>query len=168
MRASLAVALREYNGRAIRWKVRSTTFTKSNRSVIMPAVPVTFCHSHLKNLVCALLAAPLLGAAAEDAALQKIADVNRSAGSFDASTAERFAKLALACVRKEYPDKISHVLNSDADVAPPRKLTPAFLRVLRLALVGARTLAAGAVIAHVSRGVIRKSRARRFEREPHR
>jgi hypothetical protein len=25
MRASLAVALREYNGRAIRWKVRSTT-----------------------------------------------------------------------------------------------------------------------------------------------
>jgi hypothetical protein len=29
-------------------------------------------------------------------------------------------------VRKEYPNKISHVLNSDADVAPPRKLTPAF------------------------------------------
>ena len=32
----------------------------------------------------------------------------------------------LACVGKEYPNKISHVLNSDADVAPPRKLTPAF------------------------------------------
>ena len=126
MRGSLAVALREYNGRAIRWKVRSTTFTKSNRNVIMLAVPVAFCHSHLKNLVCALLAAALIGAAAEDAALQKIADVNQSAGSFDASTAERFAKLALACVRKEYPNKISHVLNSDADVAPPRKLTPAF------------------------------------------
>src|ERR1043166_5794064 len=45
---------------------------------------------------------------------------------FDAKTAERFAKLALACVHKEYPNKISHVLNSDADVAPPRKLTPAF------------------------------------------
>jgi hypothetical protein len=29
-------------------------------------------------------------------------------------------------VHKEYPNKISHVLNSDADVAPPRKLTPAF------------------------------------------
>jgi hypothetical protein len=40
--------------------------------------------------------------------------------------AERFAKLALACVHKEYPNKISHTLNSDADVAPPRKLTPAF------------------------------------------
>ncbi len=40
--------------------------------------------------------------------------------------AERFARLALACVDKEYPNKISHVLNSDADVAPPRKLTPSF------------------------------------------
>src|SRR5256885_4170913 len=38
---------------------------------------------------------------------------------FDAKAAERFAKLALACVHKEYPNKISHVLNSDADVAPP-------------------------------------------------
>ena len=46
--------------------------------------------------------------------------------AFDAKTAKRFAKLALACVEKEYPNKISHVLNSDADVAPPRKLTPAF------------------------------------------
>ncbi len=45
---------------------------------------------------------------------------------FDAAAAERFAKLALACVAKEYPNHISHVLNSDADVAPPRKLTPAF------------------------------------------
>ncbi len=45
---------------------------------------------------------------------------------FDAATAERFARLALACVDKEYPNKISHVLNSDADVAPPRKLTPVF------------------------------------------
>ena len=46
--------------------------------------------------------------------------------SFDAKAAERFAKLAFACVHKEYPNKIAHVLNSDADVAPPRKLTPAF------------------------------------------
>jgi hypothetical protein len=45
---------------------------------------------------------------------------------FDAHTAERFARLALACVHKEYPNKISHVLNGDADVAAPRKLTPAF------------------------------------------
>jgi hypothetical protein len=46
--------------------------------------------------------------------------------TFDEKAAERFAKLALACVGKEYPNKIAHVLNSDADVAPPRKLTPAF------------------------------------------
>jgi hypothetical protein len=46
--------------------------------------------------------------------------------SFDTNAAERFANLALACVHKEYPNHISHTLNSDADVAPPRKLTPAF------------------------------------------
>jgi hypothetical protein len=46
--------------------------------------------------------------------------------TFDIAAAERFANLALACVHKEYPNKISHSLNSDADVAPPRKLTPAF------------------------------------------
>src|ERR1700745_1431805 len=45
---------------------------------------------------------------------------------FDSKAAERFAKLALACVHKEYPNKISHSMTSDADVAPPRKLTPAF------------------------------------------
>jgi len=45
---------------------------------------------------------------------------------FDSRAAERFANLALACVHKEFPNHISHTLNSDADVAPPRKLTPAF------------------------------------------
>jgi len=45
---------------------------------------------------------------------------------FDINAAGRFANLALACVHKEYPNKLSHVLNSDADVAPPRRLTPAF------------------------------------------
>src|SRR5437762_4537096 len=55
-----------------------------------------------------------------------LAAENTSAPTFDAAAAERIGKLALACVDKEYPNKISHVLNSDADVAPPRKLTPAF------------------------------------------
>ena len=49
-----------------------------------------------------------------------------SSAVFDVKAAERFANLALACVHKEYPNKISHSLLSDADVAPPRKLTPAF------------------------------------------
>jgi hypothetical protein len=38
----------------------------------------------------------------------------------------RFADLALACVHKEYPNKIAHVMDSDADAKPPRALTPAF------------------------------------------
>src|SRR3954462_2161402 len=56
----------------------------------------------------------------------EVATATSSVGGFDAKSAERFAKLALACVHKEYPNKISHVLNGDGDVAPPRKLTPAF------------------------------------------
>src|SRR5881296_4266771 len=54
------------------------------------------------------------------------AAATNTAPTFDAKAVERFAKLALACVGKEYPNKISHVLNSDTDVAPPHKLTPAF------------------------------------------
>ena len=46
--------------------------------------------------------------------------------SFDQAQAARFARLALGCVHKEYPNKIAHSLNSDADVKPPRELTPAF------------------------------------------
>lgn len=34
--------------------------------------------------------------------------------------------MALNCIHREYPNKIAHVLNSDADVRPPRELTPAF------------------------------------------
>ncbi len=69
----------------------------------------------MKGFFFALLLIPLISVAADNAAPK-----------FDAHFAERFAKLALACVEKEYPNKISHVLNSDTDVAPPRKLTPAF------------------------------------------
>ncbi len=45
---------------------------------------------------------------------------------FGEAAAGRFADLALACVHQEYPNKIAHVLNRDADVKPPRELTPAF------------------------------------------
>jgi len=38
----------------------------------------------------------------------------------------RFAEMVLASVQREYPNKISHGLASDADVAAPRQLTPAF------------------------------------------
>jgi hypothetical protein len=52
----------------------------------------------------------------------------RSAASGDltAASAARFAGLALACVHKEYPNKIAHVLNGPADVRAPHELTPAF------------------------------------------
>src|SRR5437763_5390036 len=69
----------------------------------------------MKRFLAVLLLMPSIAVAATDAD-----------PTFDLKAAERFAKLALACVGKEYPNKISHVLNSDTDVAPPRKLTPAF------------------------------------------
>ncbi len=49
-----------------------------------------------------------------------------AAQGFEVAAAGRFATLALECVHQEYPNKISHVLTTDQDVAPPRELTPAF------------------------------------------
>ena len=42
------------------------------------------------------------------------------------AAAERFAALALKCLHQEYPNYISHTLNSAADARPPHELTPAF------------------------------------------
>lgn len=39
---------------------------------------------------------------------------------------DRFAILALDCVHREYPNKISHVMQSAADARPPSALTPTF------------------------------------------
>jgi hypothetical protein len=55
-----------------------------------------------------------------------LAQTTAAPADLDVNAAGRFAALALACVHKEYPNKISHSLNSDADVAPPRELSPAF------------------------------------------
>ena len=93
---------------------------------MVAAVAFKFHLSCLQKVICAIVAAPLLSVQAKDAAHQRNPAASPSGEAFDAHAAERFAKLALACVHKEYPNKISHVLNSDADVAPPRKLTPAF------------------------------------------
>ena len=38
----------------------------------------------------------------------------------------RFMQLALDCVQREYPNKVSHVLQGDSDALPPRALHPAF------------------------------------------
>ncbi len=45
---------------------------------------------------------------------------------FNQETAMRFARLALDCVTREYPNKVAHVLTSDRDARPPLLLTPAF------------------------------------------
>jgi hypothetical protein len=50
----------------------------------------------------------------------------RAMEKLESRTGERFAALALACVQREYPNKVAHAMNSDADARPPRELTPAF------------------------------------------
>ncbi len=70
-------------------------------------------HAWRSGLICVALLAAGPGARAADAGL-------------DPAAAGRFASLALACVHREYPNKIAHVLESDADVQPPRSLTPVF------------------------------------------
>ncbi len=48
------------------------------------------------------------------------------ASDLDAATAGRFAKLALACLDREYPNKPDPVLEGPADVKPTRDAHPAF------------------------------------------
>ncbi len=71
----------------------------------------------------AIIAACLLAAAPLAAWAQP---ATGGAGALRETAAGRFATLALACLHQEYPNKIAHVLASDADVQAPRALTPAF------------------------------------------
>lgn len=72
------------------------------------------------------LALLLAGAPAEAREAEVAPAVAAAPRTLDERSVERFARLALDCVGKEYPNKISHVLQSDADVASPCALTPAF------------------------------------------
>ena len=61
--------------------------------------------------------------------LSATAQVNHSkAGdtSLDEPQASHFARLALKCVNREYPNKPEHVLNDSGDVQSPKALHPAF------------------------------------------
>src|ERR1700722_9388797 len=49
-----------------------------------------------------------------------------AAVALDAAATARFAGLALKCLHAEYPNHISHTLDSDADARPPQALNPAF------------------------------------------
>ncbi|HUG91837.1 MAG TPA: DUF2891 domain-containing protein [Planctomycetaceae bacterium] len=44
----------------------------------------------------------------------------------DPAAAARFARLALDCLDREYPNHVLHLLTDETDVRPPRDLTPAF------------------------------------------
>jgi hypothetical protein len=46
--------------------------------------------------------------------------------TFTPELASAFARIALANVAREYPAKLDHVLADDGDLAPPRRLHPAF------------------------------------------
>jgi hypothetical protein len=70
----------------------------------------------MKSIALALLCTAALGTSAQAQAV----------ATLDAPAAGRLAALALACVQKEYPNKIAHVLNSPEDVKAPHELTPAF------------------------------------------
>ena len=61
---------------------------------------------------CALLLALLHGLAARSRRRHQ----PRSRAAIDPAAAARFAQLALACVHLEYPNKIAHLLRSDADL----------------------------------------------------
>jgi Protein of unknown function (DUF2891) len=50
----------------------------------------------------------------------------QAAAPLDLATASRFAALALKCLHQEYPNHLSHTLDSAADARPPHELTPAF------------------------------------------
>jgi hypothetical protein len=64
--------------------------------------------------------------AARSAGANPSTDSSLPAPAIDAGAAGRFAALALKCLHQEFPNHVSHTLSSDADVRPPRELTPAF------------------------------------------
>lgn len=78
----------------------------------------------------ALAASVLAGCGGEPAAAPEEAEavpvMDVTADRLDAAGAGTFAALALDCVLKEYPYGLRLRMESDADLAPPRELTPMF------------------------------------------
>jgi hypothetical protein len=54
------------------------------------------------------------------------ADLHIALPAFDAAMAQSFATIALGHIDREYPHKLDHVLDSDADAQSPRALHPLF------------------------------------------
>ncbi len=80
----------------------------------------------------ALTLALLLATTLVATTLRCVAQDNKSRGdappvaTVDEAMAARFARLALDCIHREYPNKIGHVLHEAADAKPPSALTPIF------------------------------------------
>jgi len=55
-----------------------------------------------------------------------LAQTNTETASLTESQASHFARLAIRCVGKEFPNKPEHVMNDQRDVQTPKKLHPAF------------------------------------------
>ena len=66
------------------------------------------------------------GLGAQQPTAKRASPPSERASGLTAKQAAPLAALALACAHREYPNKIQHVLRSDDDIDPPRKLTPAF------------------------------------------
>jgi hypothetical protein len=78
-------------------------------------------------LVAGVLAAGVLAAGAgASRAAEPPRPAAAAGGELPEAAVTRFAELALACVGREYPNKIAHVMSGDADALPPHRLTPAF------------------------------------------
>lgn len=56
----------------------------------------------------------------------QLTQTKMSASSLTQAQASHFAKLALKCVAREYPNKPEHVMNDGRDVQGPKSLHPAF------------------------------------------
>ncbi len=52
--------------------------------------------------------------------------VNKEGVVLTQAQASRFAQLALKCARREYPNKIEHLINDESQIASPKSLHPAF------------------------------------------
>jgi hypothetical protein len=74
----------------------------------------------MRRLGLLVLAAAAMGCTAT------IAGAAGDGQALDAAAAARFAGLALKCLHAEYPNHLSHTLDSAADARPPHELTPAF------------------------------------------
>ena len=85
----------------------------------------------MKRILVAMVATTVLAACgngadeAQSASEPSEAEQNLPAPR-DGQVEDRFALMALSCVHREYPNKISHVLSSSDDVRAPHELTPAF------------------------------------------